>query len=500
MAYSSSSSTDVMTLTFQNTSISSDLGGFAPIQIYGNDFTNYTEVSFEKDFFVPANVMTVRFGGNLLLPALLQQIQIGYQITVAINGAYQMVAYIFDMQVSSDRHNGTTLTLKCKDLLEYMAQGSVPPVVGNQAFHFTNNTPVSTALQTIANAFAAVAGQSNITIETDNSQSLTTCVGSPVGVKVKIPSSFANVRSKSISTALGHITQPNRGGETYLAYMLRLAKHIGCELKMSDYQPNVIFCKPPIYQRQTPSPFVLNHFITGTNTARNNVQDVNYYFNGDRQPSVVIMESNTNGAGSNYQQSVKGVAINELTGFPPPNPIPITINALGASFNGGTEISLPSPLFGVALSIAGSTAGSEGTGWFESPPNSILYGLRNQLPIDTRTLTSLPHYSIDPNAHTTGISGEVCYSAAKYLAECQDKYFEAVFKVDGWRYIDTNGNGYIWQPDMLVTVNEEMFSPGSPANFVLWIKRVRFTKNRSGGTETEIHCTLPFTHNFEITP
>ena len=504
MTVQNSSATDTMTLLFINPGSPTEiLGTIVSTVPSSNAIDNYTEISLEKDFFVPSNALSITIASNNLTQ-ITQFVQLGFQVIVKINQNQQMVGYVFDYHLRSSRHGGTELTIHIKDLLEYMAQGSVPPNLGNgpNRFQFKAADTLNSALTLLANVFAITTGQPAITIETDNSSSLTFASGFNTGVKVPIKSIYAANRSKSLSTALGHLETPLRGGESYLAYMLRLAKHVGCNLKMSDKDPNVIFCKPPIYDRVTLPIFGIRHRLTGPETQSNNAHSVEYYFNADNQPSVVIMEANTTGDGKSYQTITKGVAINELTGYPPPTSHAsyVTINGIQTGAVASQFDAPVGALIGVNNAIYTSTAGVLGTGWYASPFNKDLYDARGALPVDLYTQTALPHYSIDPNAHTSGIAGEVCYSAAKYLAECQDKYIEMVYHVDGWTYTNGYGNQYVWQPDMMVIVSEEAFTPGKPAIFMMWIRRVRFTKNRNGGTETEVHCTLPYTHNFEITP
>jgi hypothetical protein len=484
-------STDTLSMTFINPLSGQTAGNIVVSADQTTGIGNYTEVAFKKDYFEPSNGLTFIIADKDT-SSLSSFIQRGYQVQVKINGNYQMIGYVFNYHFRVNRHGGTEIEVHCKDLLEYMAQGSIPPNMGTGTgtFHFNNATDINTALEVICHNFQLVTGQP-ITINIENNEDLTFASGFKTGVRRKMNPTFSKARSKSISTALAHLAQPNRGGESYLDYMVRLVKHIGGNVKMSNYIPNVIFVKPPTYDRvpapgtTEQSPFQLVHYLTSPNSQKNNVHSVEYYFNGDHQPSVVIMEANTNNNATNYQAAVKGIAYNELTAYAPPT-------------SGSGEI--PQILPAVQTVVNEATSGANGVGWFLAPPNVQLYNFRSQFPIDTFTNVALPHYKVDPNAHTTGVNGEGCYAASKYLAEQQDKCFEAVFHVDGWSYVEpVSSNQYIWQPDMMVSITEESFTPGFPKTFNLWIKSVEFTKSRHGGTETKIVCTLPYTHNFEIT-
>ncbi len=121
----------------------------------GQSFDNYTQVSFEKDFFKPSNGLTVVIEDDRVyeLTGFLQR---GYKVKVKINGNLNMVGYIFDYKLEYARPGGTKLTIECKDLLEYMAQGSTYPNMGKNAetnLHFKPTTTLRDALQAIANCF-----------------------------------------------------------------------------------------------------------------------------------------------------------------------------------------------------------------------------------------------------------------------------------------------------------------------------------------------------------
>lgn len=446
-------------------------------------FDNSTRINFEKDYFTPANGITIVIEDDRInqLTTFLQR---GLKVKVLINGNLNMTAFIFEYNLTYNKNSGTQLTLSCKDLLEYMAQGTVYPNMGqvNSAgqtlatnFHFKPTDTLKFALQTIANTFVKSTSGKPVTIQTDDSGSLTFATGFKTGLAAKGKS--GKRQQKSLSKNLGHLTTPQKG-ETYLAYMIRLAKHAGCNIKMSNIDENVIIVKPPTYDRDEAPPFELIHYLAAPDNASNNVISGQMRFNLDNQPSVVIVEANTSGDGKFYQSSHKAIAVNELTGYTYP----------GAS---DPSDAIPS----VVDAIAQLTNGNLGSGYVLAPFNTQLYGTRANLSVDIDTEVSMPYYTVDYNAHTRE---EATFAAAKILAEHQDRYVEFRYIVQGWTMAGTTA---VWQPDMMVNVSEEIFHPGSSAftKLPMWIRRVNFTKSRSGGTTTEIVCQLPYTHNFEIT-
>lgn len=449
----------------------------------GGSFDNSTRINFEKDFFTPANGITVVLEDDRI-SQLTSFLQRGLKVKVLINGNLNMTAFIFDYHLSYSKTSGTQLTLTCKDLLEYMGQGTVYPNMGqvNSAgqtlatnFHFKPTDTLKYALQTIANTFVQASSGKSVTVQTDDSGSLTFATGFKTGIAAKGKS--GKRQQKSLSKNLGHLTTPQKG-ESYLAYMLRLAKHAGCNIKMSNSDENIIIVKPPSYDRTEQPPFELIHYMAPPDNVKNNVISAQLRFNLDNQPSVVIVEANTSGDGKFYQSSHKAIAINELTGY---------------GFPGAADTS--DAINSVSLAIAQLTDGNLGSGYVLAPFNSQLYGVRSNLSIDIDTEISMPYYTVDYNAHTRE---EATFAAAKILAEHQDRYVEFRYIVQGWTMAGTNA---VWQPDMMVYVADEVFHPGSSSftKLPMWIRRVNFTKNRTGGTITEIVCQLPYTHNFEIT-
>lgn len=473
---SSSAQNDTMSLAFfnstntlvQTVSFSASSSGITPIG-------NFTSLNLENDYFIPSNGLTfVIEDSNVFFLTI--SLQRGFKVKCTVNGNPVFIGYIWDYDLEYNRSGGTKMTVRCKDLLEYMAQGTMYPNMGTTSqtnYHFEATTTLYAALQTIANDFAKATDSGSIKIAFDNSQSLTFATGFAVGVRStgKTPAS----RTKSLTSQLNSLTTPMKG-ESYLAYMSRLAKHAGGNLKMDTSNDNTIFCKPPTYDRSNPTPFQLIHYLTAPNNQNNNVIDAKFKFSLEKQPSVVIAEANTQGDGKFYQGSVKGVAINELTGYP---------------LQAGT----PQPIQNVQTAITALTNGQLGTGYVLAPFNGQLYQQRANMFIDIDTQVSMPFYTVDYNAHT---NDEISFAASKILAEHQDKYVEFIYRVQGWTMPGTNA---VWQPDMMVNITEEIFAPASTRfqQFPMWIKKINLMKTRNGGTETEITCTLPYTHNFEMT-
>jgi hypothetical protein len=441
---------------------------------------NSTSVNFEKDFYTPSNGLTICIADNRV-NQLIKFMQRGYKVSLLINNKPNMIGYIFDYDLTYSRNGGTQLIIKCKDLLEYMAQGSVYPNMGTGSdtnFHFKPTDSLLTAMSTIVNAFKWITGESGhigqILINPNpESDGLTFASGFDFGVRVK--GKTPKSRQKSFNDKLNHLTTPMKG-ESYLAYMLRLAKMAGCNIKMSNVKDNVINVIPPIYDRVQPSPFKLYHYLSAPNNSANNVLDARYCFGLDHQPSVVIIESATGSNGDFYQKALKGVAVNELTGY--------TLSE--SQFP-------PTQLLGVQEAISQLTTGELGTGYDLAPFNTDLYNANNAIPVNILTQVSLPYYNASFNAHT---QQEASFAASMILAEQQDKYVEMIYRVKGWTMTGTN---VVWQPNTMVQITEEIFSPGNPKVFNMWIRKVNYKKNRNDGTITELVCTLPYTHNFEIT-
>ena len=173
---------------------------------------------------------------------------------------------------------------------------------------------------------------------------------------------------------------------------------------------NTIFCKPPTYDRQNQSPFKLIHYLNSPNNINNNVLSASFKYTLDKQPSIVIVEANTVGDGKFYQKTIKGVAINELTGY-------VDIGAQHP-----TVVPIPN----ILDAISALTTGQLGTGYNLSSFNQNLYDQREKMAIDIDTEVSLPYYTVSANAHTLD---ECSFVASKVLSEQQDKYVEFIYRV-----------------------------------------------------------------------
>ena len=489
------SSTDTLSLSFFNPMTNATVG--QNMTLSGNGQPNQqgfalTEFVLEKDFFQPSNSFAItisNIGSQLTCEnSISSWMQNGLACIVTINTNTQMVGYVFQYQLHINRHRGTTVVFHLKDLLELMAQGSCMPIMSplkQLNYHFSANTTLGQALTYICQGFCDITGLPlNINVQADDSQDKQIASGFGVGVAVKgkTPAS----RQKSLTNALNHLTIPDKG-ESYLAYMLRLAKHAGANLRMSDWQNNTIICKPPTYNRSVPTVYQLYHLLSAHNNLYlNNVKDAHYYFDNNEQYSCEIMEANTTAStGQFYQQTFKSIALNELTAYPPGISIPTTaveqLQALNGSGNANS----------ISTAIQALTNGNLGVGYSIAPFNEQLYAVAQSLPIQN-TGISLPHYSVNTNAHTAGSSGECDFAASKALSEKQDKYCQFIYEVQGW----SDSQGYVWQPDMMCNILEETFSPCNPQNISMWIRRVTFTKSRGQGTKTTLLLSLPYTHNF----
>lgn len=436
--------------------------------VVGTDIGNSTSIHLEKDFFVPSNSLTFQIEDDRI-GQFQSFLQIGWIVQLFINGKLNMIGYIFNYHLTYSKSSGTSLTVQCKDLLEYMAQSTVYPNFGinsNYNVHFQPTDSIQYCLRTIAQSFwnetQIGTGASNIRIITDNNENLTVASGFQSGLKIHGKST-----AKSIASAQNHLTTPYKG-ESHLAYMLRLAKLAGACIKMSNITPYTILVSSPTYKRQDAgSPFAIYHCQSAPNNQSNNTIEASISYNFDHQPSVVIIEANTTGDGSFHLATAKGVILNALT----------------AVDDRGTV--LPT----VSLAIANLTTGHLGASYQRADFNQDLFNQRSSMGVNLSTSFSLPYYSVSSNAHS---AEEAKFAAEEYLAECQDKYVEMTYKVAGWTM---PGTGYVWQPDMMVNVVDDILFPNSAQKpFQMWIKKVEFTRSRHEGTISVLTLSLPYTH------
>lgn len=447
-----------------NITASLDTGSLVMLPGSNNIITNSASFHMEKDFFTPPDGFTFVIEDNNV-DSLIRFIQRGWRVRVSLNNKYNMIGYVYHINYSYDK-DGTRLTIECKDLLECLAQATVYPNLGTTSqtnYHFGYSATLQDCLQDIADAFCNETGFDAITVTADNSADLKTASGFNFGLK--------GTTDTGLTRSLNHLTTPYPG-ESHLAYMNRLAQHAGRNLKMSATDPSTIICSAPTYDRLNGSPFQLVHYLNAPSNQENNIKAASYNFNWDRQPTVVITDIQTQGDDKFYQGNVKGVAINELTGYP-------------STFEGSGN---PNPIYNVRQAITVLTANGN---YRDRSFNNDLYRMRQLFPIDLSTPLNFPYYTLDGSAHN---GDEAIYGASQLLAQAQDQYLEVIYKVQGWTY-----QGYVWQPDTMVTVIDQGLNPnGTQYTFPMWIRKINYTMSKQNGTETHLTCTLPFTHSYQI--
>jgi prophage tail gpP-like protein len=149
------------------------------------------------------------------------------------------------------------------------------------------------------------------------------------------------------------------------------------------------------------------------------------------------------------------------------------------------------PIKNVQTAIASLTSGKLGQGYIQLDPNQDLYNILPTTIIDLQTEVSLPKYFVDQNAHSLL---ELQAGAAMAMAEIQDKYFVLNYTVQG-----LTQSGFVWYPNQMCNVYDEITGGTSAIDGPYWIKKVNFTVDRASGYHTHIELTLPYTHLFDVT-
>jgi hypothetical protein len=472
----------------------------------------YVSLHMEKDFFTCADRATIIIE-NSNPATYVQYMNRKTNVAIYINGNLNMVGYVFDFKYEYGR-NTTKLTVEVKDLLEFMAQGSCPPNMvpgvnlnSTTNYHFPKDTTYKQAFEVICATFQhsfAVDFVPEVVL-TDQPTTKNGKPNNPTNLTIS-SGGFAGIRAggkkskqftKSVNSSLNRLNTPEKG-ESYLSYLKRLAKMIGCYVKMVPGSEDQIVIQAPTYDRNTGVPFNIYHYVSVPNNQQNNVEEhAELHWNYDGLHSVIIVEGNSLDPNEFHFQDDKAYAINELTGY--------SLESLGTyNFNLATQSQeLPPAVPGVrqlidqlvdlsntSISVSNGQVSKSGSNYASVPFNAQLYGLRYKMPVDTMNPVSLPLYDVSHSAHTME---NLLFEAAQKLAEEQDKAVEFVYKTDGFTQ-----NGFVWQPNMLVNVVEEALTPGTPMNITMWIKKVNYMQDRHGGTTTTITCTLPYTHNFEL--
>ena len=502
---------------------------------------NWTSFNLHNDFFHPAASFSLTIGDDRMYE-LNAQLQLGmaieFSLQLSTGVVYPvMIGYITDYDLQYEHGGkGQELVITGHDLLGWMSDQDVLPSaflhttqvttssipdtyeqtlktspnlaldyspsnstqIGQsvtpiyttsqvQTSLFNEKTTFAQAFQYIFTAFTAQAQlPKKINLSFDDSASASVQSGGRVG-----PKTGNKGTQKAITNAIGHLLRPNNH-ETYLAYALRLAKHIGCNIKLAPFQEvdgsQTVFISPPSYDRTSPPLYSLTHAINlQPGQYVNNILKGKFKIDMKSQPSVIILETAGNGSGLYYQSAVKAVAVNELTGY--------LINSKNYANTLFPGLFVPN----VNQAIDDLTTGNSGYKLIGA--NTDLYDIIPDVILQVQTSLSLAKYIQDNNAHNLQ---EALIGCQMMLAEAQDKFLVVSYHLDGW-----DNNGFVWANNMMCqvydeslrgTINGDPANLGNPLNTALWIKKVSFTKSREGGVHTDLELTLPYTHNFDHIP
>lgn len=468
--------------------------------------SDWTEFNLERDFFNPADAFTLVLEDDRA-QQLQQQLFEGMAVNLSIISkgiSYTfMTGYIFSYHYETDRvGRGQRLTIMGQDLLGWMNKSVCPPNLGNTAtntnFHFKPDTLISDALQTIFNAFASRRNLSSIQFQDFEDKSFTLATGGAQGLK-QPKSGKGRGLQKSLQRQLNHKTTPN-DGETYLQYAIRLAKHVGQNIKMQNgLAPNlpnqIIQVTAPTYDPNNdeylyqlvdvePQPNV-------SYTISNNILAGSLKIDIESQPSVIVVEKATSGNNTFYQSSRKVIVVNELTGYPRQlaNNI-VSNNQQRAQFDPDSAQIIQdvnsatfTPIQEVQDFISQLV---NKYNYLQIKTNYDLYAAANiftfQVNNQVQTNISSPAYHMDLHAHT---DEELQFSASMLMAEAQDKYLTLNYSTTGF-----SQNGKIWTTNRLCYVYDDQIGIKN----LFWIRKVNFTLSRGAGAITHLELTLPYTH------
>jgi len=472
---------------------------------------NFTAFTIERDFFTPADAFTLVLADDRVYQ-LNNAIHQGMLVRFTVqqpNGkqSIAMYGYIFKFKLGYDSTGGTQLHIEGQDLLGFMGKGYPFPNLGHTTqtnFHFAQTDTLITAFGTICDAFTGVAQLPNkIIIGVEDGADLTFATGFATGIRTR--GKTGRNLARSFQTQLGHLTTPNKG-ETYLSYLIRLAKHVGCNVKMSPGTNDTIIVSPPTYDRSHTTPFRINHSTYGgVLSFLSSPQDINNVLSGEitidmsDQPSSLIVEMATQGNNAYYRNTKKCIVVNELTGYK------------HEKTTYTQKLSVDNMLDNISLAIKDLTTGKVGQGYLQLPPNQDLFNSLPYFALDINTEVSLPKYFIDQNAHN---DAELEFGTAMAMAEAQDKFIVMNYTVDG-----LSQNGAVWYPNMMCRVYDNIthgiyFIPNSrlkghfDVNNVsevataidsdFWISKVQWSGDREH-YQTHLTLSLPYTHIFDIT-
>lgn len=478
--------------------------------------SNWTSYSIERDFFNPIDSFMLEMA-DARADSLMSQIAIGMKVIFKVLNHSIMVGFIDSFDLYTDRgSSGKRLVIRGRDRMGMLFDSSIYPNLGSTTIQETYQFKATDTLEKVVKTILASApgiDPDKIYID-DDSKDLTAATGFGIGIRSR--GKTGRGLSKSFSSNLGHLLKPEKG-ETYLGYLSRICTRAGCEIKMQPGTDDSVYIGPPIYERNsTPSDrpnkyaafaavgqpvfWLMRRTINESSNApnhatalgssqfssSNNVISAKMTVDYKDQPSIIIAEGN-HGGPTFKKVTRKVICLNELTAW---------------DRKPGLKPSLDNARPSVKQAVDVLTSGS--TGYTLLGVNQDLYNAVPTTIANLQTTVSRPKYIVDYNSQT---EDELKFYVAQLMAHYQDRYFGIEYEVMGHTdtssdpfFFNAAGWGAVWAPNLMVFVNDDQFDPKNTMFGLYWIRKIVLIRDRSGGTRTRIHITLPYTHLYNINP
>jgi len=450
---------------------------------------NVTSYNIDIDFWLPVDAYTIEITDSNVDRLYRQMVQ-GDRIEIKINDDIVITGFVDLIQRSYDRNGGNSLILSGRNALGIVQDAKVNP-------NIQSTIKASTSYQ---NCFKQIFNQFGLDVIlnldedlsksaistgglTGQSQNITRTIGNQI-TKLRLPSAKKFIQHNIIPAA----------NEGYLAYAQRIAKQIGCLIRMDSSGKNVII-SPPSYT-YVGEALNLNAAQPGTNILSGSLQS-----NFRELPSAIIAECNVsaNNGNSKYQV-MRVIKTNDIFGYDKNGVIiksftnlPVDVNNFFSYYKNIYESNLPNTvtqnIYRNSLQNTINDFRKKGAVILE-PNNLVQANLPYNFTRLAYNLNNLP-LRIEYIKETRVASVEELENIVQIkMANYYDKAVEVNYSISG----HTQG-GVLYYPDYLVNVNDDSLAL---VGGKLWLRRCNYTRSRSAGTKTNLYFTLPYTWGWNI--
>lgn len=424
------------------------------------EIKTWDRFSLNQDFLTPTMGWT--FVSSAETP-FFNVFQAGDLVQILINEQIQCTGHIEKISTNQNREGGLVYAISGRDLLGRVVSGNLDPQIkitsNMNLIDFLSSILITFGIETIYNSdqfnINIVTGFDNNFKQTKTTQSAKQAVSKVVSADGKSSDiefkttpivSVVNGARRDLKTLKLDQLKPHIGEGAY-AMINRIISRLGYRLWMSADGNGVIIDKPDF----TSSPN--QKLIRKTEQSQhNNIVEGDSVLNIESQPSCIVATGNTT-TDDDDVVTIKVIAINELAGLDENNqPIESVKNIL-------TRYKAAKVL----------------------PLRKELYRFGNQQS-PTFSINFIPSPMFIKDDESRNLTQLQCF-ARKQLSLKQKEFYVVNYTVEGMSY-----HGKPWAVNTMVEIDDDVL--GIHKN--MWVLSKTFSKDRSGGTYTQLTLINPY--------